>query len=435
MSLDRAKELRQKRANLWNQANEIIEKASNEKRDRTAEENEQIDRIHGEMDSLMREVERLERHAELQAQLDEPQGRAGGHQEGPPAEPGKNDDADHRDIDRVVDKELRRWLLNEGENQPKRFSLRSAFLVERDARRVLSAAREERALGTAPGSAGGHTIPQGFRRTLETAMLYFGGMRQARTTILRTAEGNDLPMPTSDDTSNEGVIISENPIEKVPEQDITFGQEVLRAHMYSSKAIRASFQLLQDSAFDLPTYIAERLGERIGRVTNRHFTVGTGTNEPKGVATSATVGVNAAAAAAISDLELIDLLHSVDIAYRRQAEWMFHDNTLRDLKKLRDQEGRPLWLPGIALREPDTILSHRYVVNNHMQEIGAENMSVLFGDFSKYFIRDVMDILLIRLDEVYAEYGQVAFLAFSRHDGRLLDAGTHPIKALKHPAV
>ena len=60
---------------------------------------------------------------------------------------------------------------------------------------------------------------------------------------------------------------------------------------------------------------------------------------------------------------------------------------------------------------------------------------MLFGDFSKYHIRDVMEVRLVRLDEVYAEYAQVAFLAFSRHDGLLLDAGTHPIKALVHPTA
>lgn len=429
MSLAVAKELREKRANLWNQANEIIERAAAEGRERTAEENEQIDRIHDEMDRLQREIERLERHHDLSRQLSESAGVIVGLQDGAQAAGYSG-----RDIDSVVDEEIRQWLLNEDERQPKRFLLRNAFAPERELRRMLPELREQRALGTGSGPAGGYTVPQGFYRVLEDAMLAYGGMRQARTTILRTASGEPLPMPTANDTDNEGIIISENPSTKVPEQDITFGQETLRAHMYSSKAIRVSFQLLQDSAFDLATYIAAKLGERIGRVTNRHFTVGSGTGEPKGVVTAAVVGKTAASASGITDLELVDLIHSVDPAYRAQAEFMFHDDTLRLLKNLRDQEGRPLWLPGLAVREPDTILGHRYVVNNHMPQIGAGNKSVLFGDFSKYYIRDVMDVLLIRLDEVYAEYGQVAFLAFSRHDGTLLDAGTHPIKALQHPA-
>ena len=428
MSLGRAKELREKRANLWSQANEILERALEEGRERTAEENEQIDRLHDEMDKLQRDIERLERHDEIARQMSRSTGVVSGLQDGDVSPNGPTD------IDRDINQELRSWLLNEDGNAPKNFVLRNTFMPDAEARRIVSLLREQRALGTTPGSAGGHTVPEGFHRVLETALLAYGGMRQARTTILRTATGNDLPMPTSDDTSNEGIIIAENPAAKVPENDITFGQAILRAHMYSSQSIRVSYQLLQDSAFDLATYIAERLGERIARVTNRHFTVGTGTNEPRGVVTDATNGVTAAAAEAITDLELVDLLHSVDVAYRQQAEWMFHDQTLRELKKLRDSEGRPLWLPGIALREPDTILGHRYVVNNHMPEMGAGNKSVLFGDFSKYHIRDVMEVRLVRLDEVYAEYAQVAFLAFSRHDGLLLDAGTHPIKALVHPS-
>lgn len=429
--MDRAKELRQKRANLWTQANDIITRASEEKRELTAEERQQVDNLHNEMDVLLEEAERLERHASLQSQLNQTQGRMAGGQDGPPAEPlDDHVDPNRRDINEVVNTELRDFLLSESGSR--RFNLAGAFMQEAQLRQVLPGVREARALGTAPGSAGGFTVPQGFHNVLETALLHYGGMRQARTTILRTASGNDLPMPTSNDTENEGVIISENPSEKVAEKDLTFGQEILRAHMYSSKAIRVSYQLLQDSGFDLPTYIAQRLGERIGRITNRHFTVGSGSGEPKGVVTSATVGKIAASATGLTDLELVDLLHSVDIAYRRNAEWMFHDTTLRELKKLRDENGQPLWLPGIAVREPDTVLGYRYVVNNHMPEIGAGAKSVLFGDFSKYHIRDVMDILLIRLDEVYAEMAQVAFLAFSRHDGILLDAGTHPIKALQH---
>ena len=430
MSLELAKELREKRANLWNQANEVIERAASEGRDLTAEEAQQVDQIHNEMEKLQREIERLERHHDLSKQLSESVGRIAGLQDAGDAFGG----SETHNIDDVVDKEIREWLLNEDERQPKRFNLRMAFMPERELRLILPNLREQRALGTTPGTAGGYTVPQGFYRALEDAMLTFGGMRQARTTILRTASGEPLPMPTANDTDNEGIIISENPAQKVPEQDITFGQETLGAYMYSSKSIRVSYQLLQDSAFDLPSYIAQKLGERIGRITNRHFTVGTGSGQPHGVVSKAQAGVTAASGTAITDLELVDLVHSVDPAYRGQAEFMFNDQTLRELKKLRDAEDRPLWLPGIAVREPDTILGYRYVINTHMPVMGPGAKSVLFGDFSKYYIRDVMDITLVRLDEVYAEYGQVAFLAFSRHDGVLLDAGTHPIKALQHPA-
>ena len=133
--------------------------------------------------------------------------------------------------------------------------------------------------------------------------------------------------------------------------------------------------------------------------------------------------------------DLVDLEHSVDPAYRAEAEFMFHDDTLKVLKKLKDADGRPLWLPGVAVREPDTILGYNYVINQDMPIMAANAKSILFGDFSKYMIRDVMDLMLLRLVERYADFAQVGFIAFSRHDGDLLDAGTNPIKHYANSAT
>lgn len=148
--------------------------------------------------------------------------------------------------------------------------------------------------------------------------------------------------------------------------------------------------------------------------------------QPTGIVTAATLGATAAAETAISFDELVDLEHSIDPAYRQsgQCRFMFHDTTLKQLKKLKDLENRPLWLPGVAVKEPDTILGYAYTINQHMPALAAEARTVLFGDFSKYLIRDIMAVSLFRLtDSKYTEKGQVGFLAFSRHDGNLVDVG------------
>lgn len=119
-------------------------------------------------------------------------------------------------------------------------------------------------------------------------------------------------------------------------------------------------------------------------------------------------------------------MSTVDPAYRqaRRCRFLFHDSTLKAIKKLKDDQKRPLWLPGVAVREPDTILGHAYTVNQHVPIIAAEAKTVLFGDFSKYLIRDVLAVSFFRLaHSKYTEKGQVGFLAFSRHDGNLVDAG------------
>ena len=120
---------------------------------------------------------------------------------------------------------------------------------------------------------------------------------------------------------------------------------------------------------------------------------------------------------------------------------MFADSTLKALKKIKipqfsgDTNGMPLWQPGLVQGQPDRILGYPFVINQDVAAMAASAKAIVFGDLSKYLIRDVRDVTLLRLDERYAENHQVAFLAFSRHDGDLLDAGTDPVKLFVNPAA
>jgi HK97 family phage major capsid protein len=128
---------------------------------------------------------------------------------------------------------------------------------------------------------------------------------------------------------------------------------------------------------------------------------------------------------------IVDLVHSVDTSYRDngRGRFMFHDLTLAKLRKQRDDVGRPLWQAGMAEDAPNTIFGYPYQINNHMEH-AQENLkkTIVFGDLSKYMIRDVREITVVRLDEIAALKGQVVFVAWARSDGDLLDAGTHPVK-------
>jgi HK97 family phage major capsid protein len=135
---------------------------------------------------------------------------------------------------------------------------------------------------------------------------------------------------------------------------------------------------------------------------------------------------------------LLALLHSIDPAYRNQpqAKWMFTDNTLLAIQRLKDKFGRPLWQPSLTSDAPDRILGKPYVINPYMDEIGdpgsppVGNKPVLFGDLSRYKVRRVKTMAVQRLVERYAEFGQVGIIAWARYDGNLLDAGMHPVKYL-----
>ncbi len=283
------------------------------------------------------------------------------------------------------------------------------------------------ALGSQPDTAGGYLVPEGFYGRMESALLAYGGMLGVGF-MVNTSTGNALPIPTDNDTSNKGAILSENTA--VSEQDLTFGAVTLNAYTYSSKLVRVPNQLLQDAAFDLNNFLADKLGIRIARALNEHLTSGDGASKPYGAVSASTLGVTAASASDIAFDEMFDLIHSVDPAYRTGARFMFADSTLKVLKKKKDGDGQYLWSSGITVREPDTIAGFPYTINQDMAAIGSGNKPILFGDFSKYYIRRVAGVQVLRLAERYADYNQVGFLAFERWDGNLVDAGTHPLKHL-----
>lgn len=425
------KALREKRARAIEQARSVYDAVSTEGRAMNEDEQRKWDGWMDEADSLKAEIDRIERLEDAERSLEQSQGRY------------SRDTRTAGSFD--ANDALRGWLIQGSDQQPTETQLAAmanagltgrnlTFNLRPDALRSQVELKDwaDRALSSTTGTAGGYLVPEDFRNELEVALLAFGGMRGVAS-VVRTASGADLPWPTVNDVSEEGEIVGQNV--QQTEGDIQFGQRTLKAHKYSSKIIRVPVELIQDSAINIAAEVGTRLGERIGRITNRHFTAGIGGTEPEGIVTGAALGITATATDAVTYEELVDLQHSVNSAYRTGATFMFADSTLRQLKKLRDTDGSLIWQAGMAVREPDTILGHRYVVNDHMQAMGVSAKPILFGALNKYKIRDVQDVVLVRLDERYAEFGQVAFLAFSRHDGLLLDAGTGPVKYLQNAAV
>jgi HK97 family phage major capsid protein len=444
-ALTTAKDLRAKRANLASRMNEILSAPAGADKELSGEQRVEFDRLHTEQNALKADVERIENHEALMADLGQSAGRIADVQvavdEDEPVLDSEDEEARGTG---VTTRGIAGTIAKGAKRNPKLHAAYDNYLRRGMARlneeeRTLMERRmvvdsESRAMGTNSETAGGYLVPEGFFNAIVEARLYFGGMRQSRATIVPTASGNNLPIPTDNDTSNTGELVGEN--NPATSLDTSIGQVMLNAYMYSSKIIKVSRQLLNDSAFPLQPYIARKFAQRLGRIQNTHFTTGDGASKPQGVVTGASSGVAGATGQTTSIIygDIVDLEHSVDRDYRENAEWMMSDTMLKVIKKLKDGEGRPLWVPGLALRQPDSILGYGYVVNNDVAVPAASAKSLLFGDFSQYYIRDVQDILVLRLDERYAENLQVGFLAFARCDGKLVDAGTHPIKYYAHPA-
>lgn len=284
-------------------------------------------------------------------------------------------------------------------------------------------------MSTGVGAEGGFTVPEEVANAVIDQMKAFGGVREVAT-VLRTAAGNDINFPTSNGTSEEGELVGENAA--ATSQDITFGVVAHKVYRYSSKKLAVPIELLMDSAVDIEAFVRGRLVTRLGRITNKHFTLGTGTNQPRGVQVGASQGVIAANSTsqvtAVTYDSLVDVQHSVDPAYRAAGNtgWMFNDDTLAKTRKIKDQQNRPIFVPGYEVGvpggAPDTLLGRPITINQDMPNMAASVKSILFGDFSYYYVRDVLDVSIRRYtDSAFDLNGQVGFCGFLRTGGNLLE--------------
>jgi HK97 family phage major capsid protein len=393
------KQLREKRANAWAQAQEFLNRTKAGE-DLSAEDQAAWERSLADIDSLDAEATRLERSEALEqrfAAIDEDTAVVRGN-----GSVGSVDE--YRE---AFTGYLRHGMTGISESQ----------------RSMLEANFRDQSAGT--NSEGGYTVPTGFwAKVTETLKAYASVASIAD--VLATDAGNNIPWPTNDDTSNEGELLGENTAATNP-GDLVFGQKTLVAYMYSSKIIPVSRQLLQDAGADIEAFVAKKIGERLGRITNRHFTVGTGTAQPQGFVAGATTGVTGTTGqtTTVTYDDLVDLIHSVDAAYRAAGRCRFamHDLSIAKIRKIKDSDGRPIWEPSVQAGVPDTLLGYGLTANNSMATMAANAKSVAFGDFaSALVVRQVKGGEVLRLSERAAEKLQVWFLGFGRFDSKVQDS-------------
>lgn len=402
--MDKIMEMRQKRAALVKQAREILDKAEEEKRDLTAEEEQQYERIMEEVDSLGKKIEREERQLELEKQLAQSKELVAGRVYQP--EGVQQAAANLRATDEYRDAF---WLaIRLGKNA---LDARQTKLLT-----------EVRALSKATDTAGGYLVPESFEQTLIQKLTEENVMRTLATVIPSSTDRN-IPVEESE---GEAYWVGEN--EPYQESDVEFGQRTLGAHKVAC-LIKVSEELLEDSVFNLENYLADKFARRIGAKEEEGFLVGDGVNKPKGVVQDAEIGVTAAAANAVTADELIDLYFALKRPYRRRATWLMNDSTVKAIRKLKDGDGQYLWQPGLQSGEPDRLLGRPVVAASDMPQMATGNKSILFGDFSYYWIADRQGRMFQRLGELFAVQGQIGFRAWQRVDGLL----TLPeaVKALK----
>ena len=396
-------ELRTKRAKAWEAAKAFLDSRRNENGVLSAEDDATYTRMEQDIADLGKEIARLERQEALDKEMSAPTSKP------LTAKP----DAVKVDtkVGRASDEYAKAfWNVTRAKHGDVSYEVRNALQIGVD-------------------SEGGYLCPETFVEQLVKGLTARNVIRSLAHNFKTTSAQSKIPVVASRGTASW--IEEEGPI---PEGDDVFGQQYIGAHKVGT-LIKVSEELLNDSAFDLENYFVEEFARRIGNKEEAAFISGDGAGKPTGFLNDAEVGVTAASETTITADELIDLFYSLDAPYRTKAVWVVNDATMRVIRKLKDQNGQYLWQKALHEGEHETLLGKPIFHSPFAPEIGAGAKAVAFGDFSYYWIGDRQGITFRRLNERYADTGQVGFLATKRTDGKLVLPEAVKVLQMKGTAV
>lgn len=264
---------------------------------------------------------------------------------------------------------------------------------------------------------GGYLVPDEYEHTLVQALEEQNIFRQLAHVIHTSSGDRKIPVVASKGTAQW---IDEEA--QYPESDDSFGQVSIGAYKLATM-IKISEELLNDSVFDMPSYIATEFARRIGAAEEEAFFTGNGAGRPLGILAEtggAQVGVTGAKADAVTFDEVMDLFYSLRSPYRRNAVFIMNDATVKALRKLKNGNGDYIWQPSVTAATPDTILNRPVYTSGFMPTLATGNKTILFGNLGYYWVADREGRSFKRLNELYAPTGQVGFLASQRVDGKLI---------------
>ncbi len=378
-------ELREKRAKVWEQAKAFLDEKRGKDGLLSAEDAATYERMEADVVNLGKEIERLERQAAIDLELSKATSTA------LKTIPGAGAEKQGRASDEYA-QAFWQHMRNRGG-----YEVRNALTIGTD-------------------SEGGYLVPNEFERTLVEALEEENLMRQLAKVITTSSGDKKIPVVASKGTASwvdeEGLI---------PDSDDSFGQVSIGAYKLATM-IKVSEELLNDSIFNLESYIAKEFARRIGAKEEEAFLTGDGEGKPTGIFDDdhgGEIGVTTSAASIKMD-EIFDLFYSLKSPYRKRATFITNDATVKEIRKLKDGQGQYLWQPSVNAGEPDTILNRPVKTSAYVPTIEAGAKVLAFGDFGYYWIADRQGRAFQRLNELYAATGQVGFRATQRVDGKLI---------------
>lgn len=410
MSWIEVKAKREQHTKLVRQGGDLLKRAHAEKRELSPEENEEFTRIHEQADALLKSIENFNKQAEAEETLDD-----GGEEGERFARAG--------------------FEVRDGKPSDEQKSLQERAFHKRMRGMTLTAV-EERALTVGGSGTGAEAVPQSFWNGYYEKLRETGSIRRANPFVVTSSHGRETPYPVYDDTANEGEIITAGGTDTAS-ADPSTAKLMLKAYIFSSKVFSLAKDWMQDITHNADALVSKMGADRISVHLDRKLTVGTGTNEPGGAVSGATVGKTSTATNAVTYNEFLDLIHSLKEPYRDGAVLMMNDATLLAVKKLVDGDGNSIWFHGAAGNAgnsiPPTIAGVPYIVNPYMANLGAGNKPVLYGNFQRgYVLLDVTGAeLMVDPYSLMKKY-LINYCMFSRHGGGVVDSSA--LKVLQNAA-
>ena len=381
-------ELIEKRASLWNAMKAFLD--TQKKDDVLSEEDDaKYKEMEKRFDDLTNEIKRMERMNAIEAELNKPVNTP------------------------IVNKPM---SVND-EEKPGRASknYKKSFWNAMRSKALRPEVADALQIGT--DSEGGYLVPDEYEHTLVEALEEENIFRKLAHIINTSSGDRKIPVVASKGSASwvdeEGTIT---------DSDDAFNQVSIGAYKLGT-LIKISNELLNDSAFNLESYISKEFARRIGSKEEEAFFTGNGTGKPVGIFNAtggAEVGVTTASATAITADELIDLFYSLKAPYRKKAVWILNDSTVKAIRKLKDKNDNYLWQPALTAGTPDTILGRPVYTSSFVPSIAAGAKTIAFGDFSYYWIADRQGRIFKKLTELYAATDQTGFVATQRVDGKLI---------------
>jgi HK97 family phage major capsid protein len=390
MSDELIERLTEQRARTWEQAKSLLDHAAAEGRDLSGEEAEQFNRMNEDLDAMD-----ARRKAVLDAEARDRAITEARAAAGVPADLGLRSVPAAEKTDADIIREIAM-----GER-------RSFSFDKRDVTKAST----------------GAPVPTSFYNTLVEHLVVQGPMLDGNVvTILTTDGGENLQIPrtstyTSPAVTAEGTAIAES--------DPTFQAFVTLGAFKYAATFQLSREVVEDSGINLLDFVARQAAVGMGTAVNYGLTAGTGTVQPTGIVTAASSAVTGGTgvAGAPSADNLVDLVYACPSPYRRRgASFQMRGATLGAIRKLKDNDGQYLWAPGLVPGEPDRLLGFPVYENPDVPAVATGAKSVIFGDASSYYVRQVRGIDFARDDSVGFVNDLITFRVVWRGDGNLVDA-------------